>query len=73
MTGVHTLEVSVDLGLCMSAGECVFHAPNTFAFDENAKSRVVSVDVDSEEDIIVAAQCCPNFAITVVRDGHRLV
>jgi ferredoxin len=67
------LEIAIDEGLCMGAGECVYHAPGTFAFDERGRSHVVAVDGDHEDVVVRAAMSCPNFAISVTRDGVRLV
>jgi ferredoxin len=67
------LVVTVDRGSCMGAGECVFQAPHTFEIGDDGKSTVVCVDGDPEDRIVMAAQCCPNFAISVVRGETRLV
>lgn len=64
-------EVNVDRDMCMGAGECTFHAPRTFALGADGKSHVTAVDLDSLDQIVRAAQCCPNFAISVVEDGRR--
>ena len=63
------LEVIVDHGMCMSAGECVFNAPATFAFGADNRAVVIDPSGDGEEAILEAAAACPNFAITVRRDG----
>ena len=63
------LEISIDRGACMGAGECVFRAPRTFALDDEGRSVVIASVADSEDDVLAAAQNCPNFAISVTRDG----
>jgi ferredoxin len=67
------LEVQVDPGMCMSAGECIFRAPKTFAFGEDGRSTVIDPAGDDEETVIDAARSCPNFAISVRRDGEVIV
>lgn len=73
MTEDRGLEIVVDEGMCMGAGECTYRAPNTFALDERGKSQVVATDGDDESVVLLAARSCPNFAITVTRGGVRLV
>ena len=68
-----TLEVSVDHGLCMSAGECLYHASSSFVFDDDDHSVFVDPPGDDEATIIKAAGLCPNFAISVRRDGEVIV
>jgi ferredoxin len=67
------LEVSVDSGSCMGAGECSFHAPGVFDHDADGIAFVVDINAAPEEKVVQAARCCPNFAITVVKDGDKLV
>jgi ferredoxin len=69
----HMLEVTVDAGACMSAGECIFRASHTFAFGDDDRSTVVDPSGDDEETIIAAGRACPNFAISVRRDGAVVV
>jgi ferredoxin len=66
---VSGLEVAVDRGACMGAGECVYRAPKTFGFDEEGRAIVIGSGADPDDDVIMAANCCPNFAIKVTRDG----
>ncbi|GAG09920.1 unnamed protein product [marine sediment metagenome] len=68
------LEVTIDEGACMSARECSFYAPGVFENDEdnNGIAYIVDVSAAPEEKVIEAARCCPNFAISVVRDGEKL-
>ena len=65
-------EVHVDRGSCMSAGECIFRAPHTFAFGDDGKSSVIDPNGDPDDAVLLAAQACPNFAISVVKDGAKL-
>jgi ferredoxin len=67
------VEVLIDHGLCMGAGECVFAAPQVFALDTDSKSRVIADTSDHTEAVLRAAESCPNFAITVMQDGKQIV
>jgi len=68
-----SLEVVVDPGMCMSAGECIFRAPRTFAFGDGDRSTVIDPAGDDDATVIAAARLCPNFAISVRRDGEVIV
>lgn len=68
------LEVTIDEAACMSARECSFYAPGVFENNEedNGIAYVVDVNAAPVDKIIEAARRCPNFAISVVRDGEKL-
>ena len=67
------LEIRIDLAECRGAGECVYRAPGTFALGSADRSEVIDPEGDPEARILAAARACPHFAITVQRDGERLV
>ena len=67
------LEVEVDRDVCMGSGNCVYTAPGAFDLDDDSISFVVDPAGASEEKVIVAARNCPTHAITVWRDGVRMV
>jgi ferredoxin len=67
------LEVEIDRDVCMGSGNCVYEAPGAFDLDDDSISSVVDPAESSEDKIITAAQKCPTHAITVRRDGVRLV
>ena len=67
------LEVSIDRDLCMGSGNCVYEAPGAFDLDEDQISFVADVDAAPEEKILDAAKKCPTRAISVHRDGVKLV
>jgi ferredoxin len=69
---VSELQIAIDRGACMGAGECVFRAPHTFAFDTEGRSVVIGSGADDGEAVLDAARGCPNFAISVTRDGKPL-
>jgi ferredoxin len=70
---VSELSIQVSYELCMGVGECEHYAPGTFALGEDGLSKVVSADGDDEPTVLMAARSCPNFAITVSRDGQALL
>lgn len=63
------LQIIVDRGRCMGAGECVHVAPASFRLDETVTSTVIDPPGDDEPALLDAALSCPNSAITIVRDG----
>lgn len=67
------LEVEVDRAVCMGSGTCVFEAPGAFELDEDGISVPVDPSAVSEDRIIETARVCPTHAITVRRDGEKLV
>jgi ferredoxin len=67
------LEVSIDRDVCMGSGNCVYEAPGAFDLDEDQISFVVDVNAAPEEQVLDAARKCPTRAISVHRDGVKLV
>jgi ferredoxin len=67
------VEVTVDEGLCLGAQRCAYLAPTVFELNASGQADVLDPDSISEADLIAIAQQCPNFAITVTRDGEVLV
>jgi ferredoxin len=67
------LEVSIDRDLCMGSGNCVYEAPGAYDLDEDGISVVADVGAAPEERVIDAAKKCPTRAISVHRDGEKLV
>jgi ferredoxin len=67
------LEVSIDRDLCMGSGNCVYEAPGVFDLDEDQISFVVDADAAPEGTVVDAARKCPTRAISVHRDGVKLV
>lgn len=56
--------------LCTGAVVCSLIAPNTFAMDEENKAVLIhSVEVDSDDVILAAAQSCPALAI-IIKDAE---
>lgn len=67
------LEIRIDGQACRGAGECVFRAPGSFAFNERDRGVVRPAPSDDEETILAAARSCPHFAISVRRGAEKLV
>jgi ferredoxin len=60
--------VEVDPGLCQGHGRCLDNAPDVFAWDEEKHQASVAPDADlgsGWEDILLAADACPEQAIKV--------
>jgi ferredoxin len=68
-----TLEIKIDRTACMGSGNCGFWAPGAFDLDDEGIAIVVDPDAAPEDKIILAAQGCPTQAITVLRDGEKVV
>jgi ferredoxin len=68
------LRITVDHGLCMGNGQCVFLAPEVFRHNENRQSEVIDPAGAPEETILRAGGFCPTGAISVedARTGERL-
>ena len=52
----------------------------TFAWEGEIRFKVTKIDehyqaynAAPEETVVQAARCCPNFAISVTKDGEKLV
>ena len=67
------LEVTVDEGLCLGAQRCAYLAPKVFELNGSGQAEVVDPTAIGEPELVEVARQCPNFAITVVRDGEVLV
>lgn len=67
------LEVEIDREVCMGSGNCVYEAPGAFQLDDDSISFVVDLAGSPEDKVIAAALKCPTHAITVRRDGVKLV
>jgi ferredoxin len=67
------LEIAVNRELCMGSGNCSFWAPGVFDLDEDGIAIVLDPEAAPEEKVILAAQGCPTQAISVTKDGAKLV
>jgi ferredoxin len=68
------LDVRVEAARCIGSGSCVNNAPGTFLLDRSIMvAEVVDPEGDAEDDVVRAAEACPTGAISVHRDGVRLI
>lgn len=67
------LQVVIDEDLCLGAQRCAYLAPAAFELNAAGQAEVLDSGTLSEEEIVAVARQCPNFAITVVRNGEVLV
>lgn len=65
------MKIEVDREVCISAGDCVKIAPNTFELDAEGKSVVKNASGDSLEKVLEAAKSCPVAAIKVFDDNGK--
>ena len=66
-------EIVVNRDLCMGSGNCSFWAPGVFDLDEDGIAIVLDPEAAPEEKVMLAAQGCPTQAISVTKDGTKLV
>jgi ferredoxin len=67
------LDIKIDRDACMGSGNCSFWAPGVFDLDDDGIAVIVDPEAASEEKIILAGQGCPTQAISITRDGERIV
>jgi len=53
---------------CIGAASCVAVAPMTFKLDDENKAIVLAQKMDSDDNLLLAAQSCPTAAIIVTDD-----
>lgn len=56
-------KIYVDRDECIGAGTCVECAPNVFALDDENIAVVLDTTADSDEDVLAAAQDCPQLCV----------
>ena len=59
--------VEVDRDLCVMAGSCSLHAPNTFSYDDNGVVVLGDPTASTEEELVKAEFECPSGAIQLRR------
>ena len=67
------LEIEINREVCMGSGHCAFWAPGVFDLDDDGVAIVIDADGAPEDKVVLAAQGCPTQAISVSRDGTKLV
>lgn len=68
-----SLAIEINRDVCMGSGNCSFWAPGVFDLDDDGVAVVTDPAGESEDKIILAAQGCPTQAISVSRDGEKIV
>jgi ferredoxin len=68
-----TLKIEINRDACMGSGNCSFWAPGVFDLDDDGIAVVVDPEASPEDKIVLAGQGCPTQAITIFRDGERIV
>lgn len=68
-----SLAIEINRDVCMGSGNCSFWAPGVFDLDDDGVAIVTDPAGESEDKIILAAQGCPTQAISVSRDGEKIV
>ena len=67
------LDIRIDREMCMGSGNCSFWAPGVFDLHDDGIAVVVDPTAQPEDKILLAAQGCPTQAISVLRDGEKVV
>ena len=67
------LDIRIDRELCMGSGNCSFWAPGVFDLDDDGVAVVLDPTAQPEEKVILAGQGCPTQAITIIKDGEKIV
>jgi ferredoxin len=68
-----SLEIAIDPERCMGSGNCTFSAPDVFALDDSGIAVIVDPDAQTGDTIVAAARGCPTQAISITRDGEKVV
>ena len=68
------LKITIIRELCVGAGTCLIHAPNTFDLDSENIAILKDGDTDTAAEIIAAAKSCPTLAILIddAETGERI-
>ena len=57
----------------MGSGNCSFWAPGVFDLDDDGIAIVIDPEAADDEKIVRAGQGCPTQAISIFREGERIV
>ena len=67
------MKIEVNRELCMGSGNCSFWAPGVFDLDDDGIAVVLDVTAAPEDKIVLAGQGCPTQAISITKDGEKVV
>lgn len=59
------MRVEVDRDVCVMAGNCALHAPNTFSNDEEGIVVLGDVEASTADELATAEENCPSGAINL--------
>lgn len=59
-------------GKCIAAASCVAISPDVFKLNEENIAELIEEGVDSEDNIMLAAQSCPTGAIEIYEGDARV-
>jgi ferredoxin len=67
------LDIAINRDTCMGSGNCSFWAPGVFDLDDDGVAIVIDPAGADDDKIILAGQGCPTQAISITRDGEKVV
>jgi len=67
------LSIEINREVCMGSGNCSFWAPGVFDLDDDGIAIVTDPEGEPEDKIVLAGQGCPTQAISIYRDGEKIV
>ena len=67
------LSIEINREVCMGSGNCSFWAPGVFDLDDDGIAIVTDPEGEPEDKIVLAGQGCPTQAISIFRDGGKIV
>ena len=67
------LSIEINREVCMGSGNCSFWAPGVFDLDDDGIAIVTDPEGEPEDKILLAGQGCPTQAISIFRDGEKVV
>ena len=59
-------------GKCIAAASCVAISPDVFKLNEENIAELIEEGVDSEDNVMLAAQSCPTGAIEIYEGDARV-
>ncbi len=67
------LRIEINRDACMGSGNCSFWAPGVFDLDDDGIAIVIDAEAADDEKIVLAGKGCPTQAISIFREGERIV
>ena len=63
------VEITIDREMCQGARQCSYVAPAVFDHEDDGTAVVVDPSGAPVDDVLQAAEMCPNLAISLTVDG----